>query len=134
MGMGLKGMKIGEFAKITGVPTHTLRRLDMSGKLKSHYSDGGHRRYEQNQISEAESYVKRMKLLTGGRNVIKDMADLDDFFAYLLGLILADGTVLESGMLEITKKTVVDAICSVMYKTNGVNLGRKKKILVKGGY
>lgn len=113
MGMGIK---IGEFAEMTGVPAHTLRRLDTYGKLVPSHSGGGHRLYDSCQISEAEQYVRRMKLLVGGKNVVCNMQDFDDFFAYLLGLIFADGTVLESGQvqLEMKDKQIMEDVSGVL--------------------
>jgi DNA-binding transcriptional MerR regulator len=115
MGMGAS-MKIGEFAKMTGVPSHTLRRLDSAGKLVPMHSNVGHRRYDVSQVSEAEQYVRRMKLLDGGKNIVREMADLDDFFAYLLGMVMADGTVLESGQvqLELKDKQVLEDIAEIL--------------------
>ena len=97
-------IKIGEFARMTGIPSYTLRRLDLSGDLVSTYSSGGQRLYNVSQIADAEQYVHRMKLLSDGNNVVREMEDLDDFFAYLLGLIFADGTVLESGQVQLEMK------------------------------
>jgi len=64
---------------------------------------GGFRRYEEWQLNEAQKFVRRMKLLPGGRSVI-GVESLEPFFAYLLGLIMADGTVLESGQVQLEMK------------------------------
>ncbi len=113
MGMGIK---IGEFAKATGIPIHTLYRLNSSGKFVPKNSDGYHLVYDDAQILDAGQYVHKMKLLLGGKNVVQDMENLDDFFAYLLGMVMADGTVLESGQvqLELKDKQVLDDIASVL--------------------
>jgi hypothetical protein len=115
MGMG-SGIAIGEFAKMTGVSSWTLRRLDISGKLNPGHSTGGHRRYDESQVDEAKQYIRRMKLLMGGKNVVCEMDDLDDFFAYLLGLIFADGSVSAEGQvqLEMKDKQIMEDVAKVL--------------------
>ena len=126
MGMG-KDMKIGEFAKATGIPIHTLRRLDIGGKLVASVSLGGHRTYSELQLIEAEKFVKKMKLLSGGKNVVSAVEDLDDFFAYLLGLIFADGTVLASGQvqLEMKDKQIIEDVAKVLGSEIHYRAGRR---------
>ena len=93
-----------QFAQRSGIPAHTLRRLHVSGKLvAAEVTRGGHRRYDESQVEDAAAFVRRMKLLTGGSNVIGEER-LDRFFAYLLGLVMADGNVLESGQVQLELK------------------------------
>jgi len=115
MGMG-EGIAIGDFAGMVGISYDALRRLDLSGKFIPQHSVGCHRRYDESQVSEAEQYVCRMKLLTGGKNVVCEMSDLDDFFAYLLGLIFADGTVSDEGQvqLEMKDKQIMEDVAKVL--------------------
>jgi len=96
-------LTIGQFAERSGVPYHTLRRLQASGKLMPLVvTDGGHRRYEEWQLDEADKYVRRMKLLPGESAIGSE--HLEPFFAYLLGLVLADGTMSDSGQVQIEMK------------------------------
>lgn len=58
------GMGIGQFARLSGVPIHTLKRLHDSGKLvASEVTERGHRRYDEWQLEDAERFVRRMRLL-----------------------------------------------------------------------
>lgn len=99
-------LTIGRFADMVGIPSHTLRRLSASGKfMPSIVTEGGHRMYNESRAEEASQFVHKMKLLPAGRNVIDESEeDLDSFFAYLLGLILADGTALASGQVQLEMK------------------------------
>lgn len=110
------GIKIRDFSKQTGISVSKLYQLKSSGKLIPIRKDGYYLIYDESQVVDAEKYVRKMKLLVGGKNVVKDMDDLDDFFAYLLGMIMADGTVLESGQvqLELKDKQVIDDIAAVL--------------------
>jgi hypothetical protein len=57
-----------------------------------------------------------MKLLVGGMDIVRDMNDLDDFFAYLLGLVMADGTVSEAGQvqLEMKDRQILDDVAAMV--------------------
>jgi len=116
MGMGM-GIKIGEFARLTGISDDSLRRLDVSGKLIAKHTSGGHRLYDQSQLEEALKFVRKMKLLPTGKNIIvSGIDDLDDFFAYLLGLIFADGNVNADGQvqLEMKDKQIMEDVAAVL--------------------
>ena len=110
-------MGINEFARVTGVPSHTLRRLHLSGKfIPCVVTEGGHRRYEESQVESAKEYVRKMKLLLGGKNVLDENEKLDDFFSYILGLIMADGTVSAKGQvqLEMKDKQIMDDVAGIV--------------------
>jgi len=110
-------MTIADFAKATGVPAHSLRRLHTNGKLvPAVVLDSGHRRYEEWQIEDAVQYIKKLKLLPGGKNVIVDIRPLGGFFSHLLGVVMADGTVLESGQvqLEMKDRQILDDLAAVL--------------------
>ena len=99
------GMGITQFSQRTGLSRDSLRRLHRSGKLiPAHVTRGGFRRYEESQAAEAVKFVKSMKLLTDGSNVVGDGPLLDPFFAYLLGLVMADGTVSKTGQVQLEMK------------------------------
>lgn len=98
-------LTISKFAEKSGVSVRKLRQLHISGKLKAaEVTIGGHRRYDESQVEDASKFIRRMKLLTGGGNVVSGEDEMTPFFAYLLGLIFADGTVLESGQMQLELK------------------------------
>ena len=110
-------MTITNFAKATGVPAHSLRRLHTNGKLiPALVLDSGHRRYEEWQIEDAARYVRKLKLLPGGKDVIVDIRPLGGFFSHLLGVVMADGTALECGsvQLEMKDKQILDDLAAVL--------------------
>lgn len=111
------GMGITAFAEASGVPAHTLRRLHARGRLvPAMVLPSGHRRYEDWQIDDAKKFVKKMKLLPNGASIISKMPSIGGFFSYLLGLVLADGTILESGQvqLEMKDKRLLDKLALEM--------------------
>lgn len=98
-------MTISQFSEATGVSVPVLKRLSVCGKLTPvSFTDGGHRRYGESQIEDAKQFVHRMKLLTGGKNIIDESIKLEPFFAYLLGLVFADGTVSKEGQVQLEMK------------------------------
>ncbi len=54
--------KIGEIAKILNVSIGTLRRWEREGKLTSYRTDGGHRRYdfEEIKVLRAKREIKKI--------------------------------------------------------------------------
>jgi hypothetical protein len=121
MGMGLS---IGSFSEMCGIPTHTLRRLHIAGKfLPSLVTSGGHRRYDLSQLNDVACFRKTQELLPGGQGVIDERTHLEPFFAYLLGLILADGTVLEAGQVQLEMKD--EQLMSELACSMGVELHRR---------
>lgn len=64
--------KINDFSKITGIPSHSLRRLHINGKLiPSVITNGYYRIYSENQIDEAKKYVRKMKLVDNSESFIR---------------------------------------------------------------
>ena len=67
-------MKIGEFAKITGMPLSTLRHYDKEGLLCPDYVDhfSGYRYYSTDQIGQ----VQKIELLKNGGLSLKEIRDI----------------------------------------------------------
>jgi len=108
---------IGKFAEMTGVPFHVLRRLHAREVLMpAHIDNNGRRYYNEDQIPDAQIFVKKMKLLVNGENIIDASEHLEPFFAYLLGLILADGTVCADGQvqLEMKDRQILDDVSAIL--------------------
>jgi hypothetical protein len=110
-------MTIKQFSEMTGISSPALRRLSVCGKLiPVSVTSGGHRRYSESQIDDAKQFVHRMKLLTDGRNIVDESIKLDPFFAYLLGLVIADGSVSKNGQVQLEMKDeqiIVDVAAKV---------------------
>jgi DNA-binding transcriptional MerR regulator len=56
---------IGEFAKLVGVTTQTLRNWDESGKLKPILLESGHRRYTDTHLNEIRGikHIERLNIV-----------------------------------------------------------------------
>jgi len=85
-------LSISELSAETGIASHTLRRLTNAGKITVTFTDGGHRRYDEFQVEKALKYKKEKNFFPNARNVLDGKIKLKSFHAYLIGLIMADGT------------------------------------------
>ena len=71
-------MKIGEFARLTGVPAKTLRFYDMLGLLEpAHRTAAGYRLYGPEEAARL-AFIKRAKLLGLNLEEIKELTNLID--------------------------------------------------------
>ena len=106
-------LSVSQFADMSGIAAHTIRKLDFSDKLKpNHLTKGGHRRYDVSQVEQAKRYVKKMSILPDGISVIDESKHIEPFSAYLLGMLFADGNVCKSGQvqLELYDKQILEDV------------------------
>jgi DNA-binding transcriptional MerR regulator len=69
------GMRIGEAARLTGVPERRIRFYEERGLLKPPRSGGGYRMYGREEVARIE-FVKRAKLLGMTLGEIRDLVEL----------------------------------------------------------
>jgi len=117
----MKTYTVAQFAERVGMSSDRLRRLDNAGVFTpAEKTAGGHRRYSEEQIESAFVFVRELKLLPSGRDLIGDL-HVEPFFAYLLGLCLADGSANEAGqvVLEMKDRELLEEIAGVVETTVG---------------
>jgi predicted site-specific integrase-resolvase len=66
-----------------GVAIETLRRWEKSGKLKSHRTEGGHRRYRVAELLKVENPSRRHTVIYGRVSTLDKKEDLERQLAVL---------------------------------------------------
>ena len=111
-------VKIGRFASLCGLTPRVLRRMNDSGEFVADFvSVEGFRYYREDRRDDARKLVWTPKIMDGGRNVIVDCPDLEHDFAYVWGLIMADGCVMGDGLsicLEMKDEQIIRDIATIV--------------------